>query len=148
MRIFAGAMLLACASMSQAQVDSAVAGQLCMAAGEDSAFGVLVDGFIERDEMAFSSGEELLSLSCGNGQTVLSRMVLSHQAENLEYAVIDMGLNLTSSRVELNGESLVLADAMKALASNSDAETQAFVEAYLADFSDEEFNPNLMLSLK
>ena len=148
MRILAGAVLLVCASMSHAQIDQAVTGQLCQAAGEDSAFGVLVDGFIERGELALSGGEELLSLQCGQGQTVLSRMVLSRQAENLEYAVIDMGLSLSSSRVELNGQTLLLSDAMQVLAAQGDAETRDFVETYLSDLADEDFNPNLMLSLK
>lgn len=148
MRILAGAVILACASMSQAQVDRALADQLCMAAGEDSAFGVLVDQFIERDQLAISGGEELLSLECGQGQTVLSRMVLSRQAENLEYAVIDMGLDLSSTQVMLNGQSLVLSDAMKTLAASADAETREFVETYLDDLADEDFNPNLLLSLK
>lgn len=148
MRILAGAVLLACASMSQAQLDQSVAGQLCLAAGEDSAFGVLVDGFIERDKLALSGGEELLSLQCGQDDTVLSRMVLTHQAENLEYAVIDMGLSLSASRVELDGESMVLSDAMKALADRGDAETREFVERYLSDLADEDFNPNLLLTLK
>lgn len=148
MRILAGAVLMAWASMSQAQVSPAVTNQLCQAAGEDSAFGVLVDDFIESDQLAVSGGEELLSLQCGQGQTVLSRMVLTRQAENLEYAVIDMGLNLSSTQVQLNGKTLVLSDAMKALALNADAATRQFVEDYLADLADEEFNPNLMLSLK
>lgn len=148
MRILAGTVLLACASISQAQVDQVVTGQLCQAAAEDSAFGVLVDGYIERGQLALSGGEELLSLPCGQGQTVLSRMVLSRQAENLEYAVIDMGLSLSSSRVELNGQTLVLSDAMQALAAQGNAETRDFVETYLSDLADEDFNPNLMLSLK
>ncbi|MCK0152787.1 hypothetical protein MWU49_03660 [Alcanivorax sp. S6407] len=148
MRILAGAVLLACASMSQAQVDQSVAGQLCLAATEDSAFGVLVDGFIERDELDVSGGEELLSLQCGQGQTVFSRMVLNRQAENLEYAVIDMGLSLSSSHVQLNGKSLTLSDAMKSLADESDAETREFVDSYLQDLADEDFNPNLLLTLK
>ncbi|MGB2248388.1 MAG: hypothetical protein ACPH3N_11990 [Alcanivorax sediminis] len=148
MRILAGTILLACASISQAQVDQTVAEKLCLAAAEDSAFGVLVDDLIERDQLALSRGEELLSLECGQGQTVLSRMVLSRQAENLEYAVIDMGLNLSSSQVELNGKTWLLSDAMKALAAAADSETQEFVESYLSDLADEEFNPNLMLSLK
>lgn len=148
MRILAGTILLACASISQAQVDQTVAEKLCLAAAEDSAFGVLVDNLIERDQLALSRGEELLSLECGQGQTVLSRMVLSRQAENLEYAVIDMGLNLSSSQVELNGKTWLLSDAMKALAAAADSETQEFVESYLSDLADEEFNPNLMLSLK
>ena len=148
MRILASAVLLACASTSQAQIDQAVVGQLCQAAGEDSAFGVLVDGLIERDALTLSGGEELLSLQCGQGQTVLSRMVLSRQAENLEYAVIDMGLSLSSSQVELNGKTLVLSDAMQVLAAKGDAQTRDFVESYLSDLADEDFNPNLLLSLK
>lgn len=148
MRILAGAVLLACASMSQAQVDQSVAGQLCHAAGQDSALGGLVDSLIEADKFSLASGEELLSLQCGDGETVLSRMVMTRQAENLEYAVIDMGLSLSASQVALNGETMVLSDAMQALAAKADAETRDFVEGYLTDLADEDFNPNLMLSLK
>ena len=75
-------------------------------------------------------------------------MVLARQAENLEYAVIDMGLSLSETRVELNGKTLVLAEAMKVLAEQGDAETRRFVDAYLSDLADEDFNPNLLLSLK
>ncbi len=148
MRFLAGALLMAAASLSQAQVSQAIAGQLCQAASEDSAFGVLVDGFIERDEIALTGGEQLLSVQCADGQSVLSRMVLARQAENLEYAVIDMGLSLSETRVELNGKTLVLAEAMKVLAEQGDAETRRFVDAYLSDLADEDFNPNLLLSLK
>ena len=148
MRILAGAVLLACASMSQAQVDQSVAGQLCHAAGQDSALGGLVDSLIEADKFSLASGEELLSLQCGDGETVLSRMVMTRQAENLEYAVIDMGLSLSGTTVNLDGQPLSLGEAMARLGERGSVDTREFVNAYLDDLADEDFNPNLRLSLK
>ncbi|EKF75303.1 hypothetical protein A11A3_04965 [Alcanivorax hongdengensis A-11-3] len=149
MRYVMFAVLAAMAMPLQAQpVDQGLTDQLCLAAGQDSALGVLVDQLIEEGRMPLKSGEELLSLPCGGNQSLLSRVVDQHQAENLEYAVIDMGLSLKRSHVLLQGQDLPLGQAMQRLAEQGDGETRAFVSDYLDSLADEDFNPNLRLSLK
>ena len=79
---------------------------------------------------------------------MLAHIVGGRQAENLEYAVIDMGLSLSASKVNLNGETLRLQDALVRLGTGRDTATRSFVDNYLVDLADEEFNPNLQLSLQ
>ena len=131
-----------------AQISPSTADRLCAAAARDSAFGVVMDELIESGELALTAGEDVLSLSCTGGSSVLGIMVTDLQAENLEYAVIDLGLSLTQSRVNLAGQTLTLKEALSQLAAQGGAETRDFVQSYLNDLTDEDFNPNLRVSLK
>ena len=79
---------------------------------------------------------------------MLEKMVLARQAENLEYAVIDLGLNLSASQVALHGQTLPLKEALRRLGEQGDSDVQDFVQSYLSDLADEDFNPNLRISLK
>ncbi len=106
---------------AHAQISSGMSERLCLAASQESAFGALVDDLIESDELALTSGEQVLSLSCQDGSSVLEKMVLARQAENLEYAVIDLGLNLTASRVALHGQTLPLKEALQRLGEQGDS---------------------------
>ena len=90
----------------------------------------------------------MLFLSYQDDSRVLEKMVQTRQAENLEYAVIDLGLNLTASRVALHGQTLPLKEALQRLGEQGDSDVQDFVQSYLSDLSDEDFNPNLRVSLK
>ncbi|PHR68418.1 hypothetical protein [Alcanivorax sp.] len=148
MRFFAIVLTLSVMLPAQAQLNPAVEGRLCQAASQDSAFGALVDQLIESGDVQMTAGESLLSIHCPDGQTVLSHMVKGRQAENLEYAVIDMGLSLSASRVSLNGQTVSLGDALTRLGADSDTATRNFVDSYLDDLADEDFNPNLRVSLK
>lgn len=131
-----------------AQSNSAFDESLCLAAVEESAFGSLVDELIENGSLAQTSGESLLSTQCANGQSVLSRMVMHRQSENLEYAVIDLGLSLSESHVLLAGQKMPLRNALELLAEQGDTQVRAFVQESLLDLDDEDFNPNLRVSLK
>ncbi len=133
---------------AQAQISAGMNERLCVAATQESAFGALVDDMIESDELALTSGEQVLSLSCQDGSSVLEKMVLARQAENLEYAVIDLGLNLTASQVALRGQTMPLKEALQRLGEQGDSQVQDFVQDYLSDLADEDFNPNLRVSLK
>lgn len=148
MRFLAFCLFVSVVLPVQAQSNPGMESRLCQAASKDSAFGALVDQLIETGEVQMTAGESLLSISCQDGQTVLSHMIQGRQAENLEYAVIDMGLSLSASRVRLNGQTLSLGDALSRLGAGSDTATQNFVESYLDDLADEDFNPNLRVSLK
>ena len=59
-----------------------------------------------------------------------------------------MGLSLSASQVSLNGQRVSLGDALARLGADSDAATRDFVDSYLDDLADEDFNPNLRVSLK
>jgi hypothetical protein len=148
MRYLSFALLAVLVLPVQAQISSGMSERLCLAASQESAFGALVDDLIESDELAMTSGEQVLSLSCQDGSTVLEKMVLTRQAENLEYAVIDLGLNLTASQVALHGQTLPLKEALQRLGEQGDSAVQDFVQSYLSDLADEDFNPNLRVSLK
>ncbi|MAX56433.1 MAG: hypothetical protein CL537_13150 [Alcanivoracaceae bacterium] len=148
MRTLMVLLLAAVSSVSQAQLTSGSASRLCQAASQESAYGALVDEMIESGEVALTAGAELLSVSCADGQTVLSHMVNGMHAENLEYAVIDMGLSLSGTTVNLDGQPLSLGEAMARLGERGSVDTREFVNAYLDDLADEDFNPNLRLSLK
>ncbi|MEQ3723763.1 hypothetical protein [Alcanivorax sp.] len=148
MRLFAIILTLSAMLPAQAQLNPGVEGRLCQAASQDSAFGVLVDQMIETGEVQMTAGESLLSVTCQDGGSVLSHMVKGRQAENLEYAVIDLGLSLSVSRVSLNGQTVSLGEALARLGADSDTATRDFVDSYLDDLADEDFNPNLRVSLK
>ncbi|MED5389253.1 MAG: hypothetical protein VX793_10405 [Pseudomonadota bacterium] len=142
------ALLFAMALPAGAQINAGMSERLCQAASEESAFGVLVDDLIETGELALTSGEEVLSLDCRDGRSVLETMVIDRQAENLEYAVIDLGLNLSASTVMLHGRTLSLKAALKQLGEQGNGDVREFVQSYLSDLADEDFNPNLRVSLK
>lgn len=148
MRYLSFALFFALALPAQAQLNTGMSERLCQAAALESAFGALVDDLIESGELALTSGEEVLSLSCHDGRSVLEKMVQARQAENLEYAVIDLGLNLSASQVALQGQTLPLKEALQRLGEQGDSDVQDFVQSYLSDLADEEFNPNLRVSLK
>tara|TARA_B100000676_G_scaffold307704_2_gene366797 strand:+ start:3272 stop:3718 length:447 start_codon:yes stop_codon:yes gene_type:complete len=148
MRYSLSVLLFVLALPAQAQINAGMSERLCQAASQESAFGALVDDLIETGELAQTSGEEVLSLACQDGRSVLEKMVVTRQAENLEYAVIDLGLNLNASRVLLHGQTLPLKDALRRLGEQGDSEVADFVQGYLNDLADEDFNPNLRVSLK
>jgi hypothetical protein len=148
MRILAIILTLFAVLPAQAQLNPGMEGRLCLAASQDSAFGALVDQLIETGKVQMTAGESLLSIDCQDGQTVLTHMVNGRHAENLEYAVIDMGLSLSASQVSLDGQTVSLGDALARLGADSDAATRDFVDSYLDDLADEDFNPNLRVSLK
>ena len=148
MRTLMVLLLATVASVSQAQLASDSASRLCQAASQESAYGALVDEMIESGEVALTAGAELLSVSCAEGGTVLGQMVNGMHAENLEYAVIDMGLSLSGTTVSLDGQELPLGEAMARLGQRGSGERREFVNAYLDDLAYGDFNPNLRLSMK
>lgn len=118
---------------------------LCLAASQDGA----LETALETSDLALRAvpvaGAEVLMLDCG-GQTLLQVMVDTLQAENLEYAVIDLGVDVNAPLVSEEGGMLSLAQFLiqQAVEGHDDA-VRGFALEYVQNFRDGEFNPNLYL---
>jgi hypothetical protein len=120
---------------------------LCQAASQDSALGPLVDTLIAQKAFTYAEAGSLLSLDCGKGDFILGMLVKQQRAENLEYAVIDLGLNVDAPVVSHNGKHFSISQYLQSIASQKGQLSATFAAGYLKDFHDPSFNPNLMMKV-
>jgi hypothetical protein len=133
--------LTARAEMIGAQADT----ELCQAAVTDSALPARVDDLMEADRFTFSDVTQMLAIQCQGG-SMLEVMLEERQAENLEFAVIDLGLDLHQPLATAAGRLSLVEWLNHQADSHHNAEVRDFARAYLKRFRDEEFNPNLLVS--
>lgn len=147
MRWFAPLLLLVLNPVHAGVVDASTDRALCQAAVTDSALPVELNDLIENGEFDFDDARGLLSLDCG-GRSLLQAMLEEQQAENLEYAVIDLGVGINEPVVTTeDGSRLSVVQWLERQAAQHDnAEVRDFAASYLARFRDESFNPNLIVS--
>lgn len=147
MRWFAPLLLLIVAPVQAALIDASTDQALCEAAVTDSALPMKIDDLMENGQFRFRDVGGLLSLECAGGRTLLRAMLEERQAENLEYAVIDLGLDLEEPVIAGNSGPVSLAQWLERQASeHSDDQVREFAAAYLKRFRDETYNPNLLVS--
>ncbi|MBQ0753556.1 MAG: hypothetical protein KBT87_02745 [Gammaproteobacteria bacterium] len=125
----------------------AAAGQeqrLCAAAIEDGALAAEVELLASTGEYQLASADQLLTLDC-DGETLLTRMIETTQAENLEYAVIDMGANVNHPLIAQEGGKLTVVQYLiqQAVVAPS-VESREFAMDYMQELRDVDFNPNLL----
>lgn len=128
------------ATLSQTQQS-----QLCQAAASDNALGELVDKLIAQKAFSYKDAGQMLSLDCGKGSFLLGVLVRQMHAENLEYAVIDMGVDVDAPVVEHNGRHFSVSQYLQDVAAQKGALTAGFAANYLRNFHDPDFNPNLLM---
>ena len=118
---------------------------LCLAASSDGALEIMLEGSELVERPVPVAGAELLMTDCG-GQTLLQVLVDTQQAENLEYAVIDLGVDVNAPLVREEGGMLSLAQYLiQQAVEGRDEAVRGFALEYVQNFRDGEFNPNLYL---
>ena len=122
--------------------DSAV---LCQSAGNAGALELTVDELMVAGLFDYSMAPQLLTLDC-NGVTLIQRMIDQAQAENLEFAVIDLGVNVNRPLVPVEaGRLSVVQYLMRQAVVAASEEAREFSLEYMDNFRSVDFNPNLQL---
>lgn len=118
--------------------------RLCAAAIEDGALAAEVELLASAGEYELVVADRLLTLDCG-GKTLLTRMIETTQAENLEYAVIDMGANVHQPLIAQEGGKLTVVQYLiqQAIVAPS-LQSREFAMDYMQELRDVDFNPNLL----
>lgn len=122
-----------------------VADRLCAAALVEGRLAAEIEQLAESGRYPFQRAEDLLTLPCHGQQTLLSVLVHATQAENLEYAVIDMGANVDLPLIQQEGGKLTLVQYLLQQAGLAGSpEVRAFAMDYMRELRDVDFNPNLI----
>lgn len=118
--------------------------RLCAAALEDGALAAEVELLDSAGGYHLASADQLLTLNCG-GKTLLTRMIETTQAENLEYAVIDMGANVNHPLIDQEGGKLTVVQYLIQQAVIAPTiQSREFALDYMQELRDVDFNPNLL----
>lgn len=118
---------------------------LCKAAATDGALEVTVDRLMETGRFDYDMAPELLTLNC-SGVTLIQKLINEGNAENLEFAVIDLGVDVNRPLVPVEaGELSVVQYLMQQAILAPTAEARAFAMEYMQDLRSVDFNPNLQL---
>jgi hypothetical protein len=132
-------------ALAQAALAGEASQRLCQAATEEAQLEVALASLAADDAMALARGNSVLFLSCGD-RTLLEVMVEARQAENLEYVIIDMGVDVRAPLIPEEGGKLdVTQYLLQQAAVNPSEDVRAFALEYFRNFRDGEFNPNLYL---
>lgn len=126
-------------------VSDAVDRQLCQAASRDGALEVVVDSLMDAGQFGYDMTPALLNLDCG-GVSLIQKMINDVRAENLEFAVIDLGVDVNRPLVPVEaGELSVVQYLMQQAVLAPSEEAREFAMEYMNDFRSVDFNPNLQL---
>lgn len=128
------------ATLSQAQQK-----QLCQAAVTENGLGEVVDQLMAKNAFSYKEAGALLSLECGKGKFLLGMLVNEKRAENLEYAVIDLGLDVDAPLVQHSGKRFSVSQYLSNVAAQKGGQAATFAAGYLRNFHDPAFNPNLVM---
>jgi len=143
--LFAAGLTLSLISVGAAAFSKTDRAVLCAATAEDGALEVVVERLLEAGSFSYEAAPSLLTLNC-NGATLMQRMIDGAQAENLEYAVIDLGVNVNQPLIPVEAGSLtVIQYLMKQAAVARTEMAREFALEYMQDFRNVDFNPNLQL---
>lgn len=131
--------------IASASLDSDAQQRLCEAATQEAQLEVALQAMDATEGSMAVAGSSLLFMTCGD-KTLLQVMIDERQAENLEYAVIDMGVDVRAPLVPEEGGNLdVTQFLLQQAAINPSEDVRAFALEYFRNFRDGEFNPNLYL---
>ena len=143
-RVFFVVLLLPLAAAAEL-VDKNTDRQLCQAAQLDSGLPATVNTLLQEERMEFADAPRLLEMDC-NGRTLLRTLVDERQAENLEYAVIDLGVS-PDTRIDTQAGTMTLSAWLKHQGQEHDnPRVREFARTYRDRFRDASFNPNLLVS--
>ena len=95
--------------------------------------------------MCYDMAPALLNLKCGK-VSLIQKLINDSRAENLEFAVIDLGVDVNSPLVPVEaGELSVVQYLMQQAVMAPSDEARQFAMEYMHDFRSVDFNPNLQL---
>lgn len=133
------------AAVGQASIGGAEREALCQAAVSDGELELVVDALVETSKLSYQQAPELLRVQCGD-QSLLQQLVNQRQAENFEFVVIDLGIDVHSPMVAAEAGQLSLMQyLMQQSIQAPSAEARQFALEYLQDLRNVDFNPNLQL---
>lgn len=130
-----------------AELHTAVEQALCDAATEESAVPAQIDALVDGGLVEFAQVGQIISLRCESDRSMLEVLVQERQAENLEYLVVDMGLDIEQP-LNIGGRQLSVNDYLADQAANGSESVREFASEYLELFADKDFNPGLWLSMQ
>lgn len=126
-------------------IGAAEAARLCEAASREGQLELAVEALVAEQRLSYQQGAELLTVRCAE-QTLLQQMVEQRQAENFEYVVIDLAVDVHSPLVAVEaGELSLMQYLMQQSVQASSAQARQFALDYLEDLRSVDFNPNLQL---
>lgn len=121
--------------------------RLCASAEIEGALAAEVEQLVGDGQYPFQSAEQLLTADC-DGSLLLSRMIETTQAENFEYAIIDMGANVNDPVIQQEGGKLsIMQYLLQQVVIASSEQSREFAMDYMYELRDVDFNPNLLRSL-
>ena len=134
------------ASAAQAELISTSADrELCQAANRDGSLELAVEAMMDSGQFRYDMAPALLNLRCGE-VSLIQKLINNARAENLEYAVIDLGVDVNSPLVPVEaGQLSVVQYLMQQAVMAPSAEAREFAMEYMHDFRSVDFNPNLQL---
>ena len=131
---------------ARADVHPVLSRALCLAAAQDSALGPQFEVLLDRGLLDYADVPQVLRMPCEGGRNLMQVIVGGLHAENLEYVVIDLGLDPDAPLLDMAGDRLTLQQFLQRIVAEGEPAMQRFASEYLRDFRDAEFNPNLVLS--
>jgi hypothetical protein len=135
-------------AMSVAHADLISAAEdrrLCAAAVSDAALEVVVDQLMDAGQFSYDMAPNLLTLNCG-GVSLIQAMINNRQGENLEFAVIDLGVDVDYPLIPVEaGKLSVVQYLMQQAVMAPDDAARRFSMEYMEDLASGEFNPNIQL---
>lgn len=134
------------ASAAQAELISTSADrELCQAANRDGSLELAVEAMMDSGQFRYDMAPALLNLRCGE-VSLIQKLINNARAENLEYAVIDLGVDVNSPLVPVEaGQLSVVQYLMQQAVMAPSAEAREFAMEYMHDLRSVDFNPNLQL---
>lgn len=145
-RLVTTLLLCATAAGAGAEVHPVLARALCGAAAQDSALGPQFEVLLERGLLSYADVPQVLNMPCTGEASLMQVLVSGRHAENLEYVVIDLGLDPEQPLLRRGDELLSLHEFLRRTTTDGEPAVRRFASDYLRDFRDAEFNPNLVLS--
>lgn len=133
-------------SVAQAELISVSADrELCQAASRDGSLELAVEAMMDSGQFRYDMAPGLLNLPCGEVSLIQS-LINNSRAENLEYAVIDLGVDVNRPLVPVEaGELSVVQYLMQQAVMAPSPDARQFALEYMHDFRSVDFNPNLQL---
>ncbi|MFN3713089.1 MAG: hypothetical protein ACK4SX_05475 [Alcanivoracaceae bacterium] len=138
-------LVLAPLAVQAGPLSSADTRVLCRAAVQEGALEVAVEHLMSAGRFGYQDAGALLVADCG-GSTLLQQMINHAQAENLEFAVIDLGVDVNMPLVPVEaGELTVVQYLMQQAVLAPNEVAREFAMEYMQDLRSVDFNPNLQL---
>lgn len=130
-----------------AELHPAIETALCDAALQESAMPAQYDALLEGGLLDYDQVEQVITLRCDDQRSMLELLVEERQAENLEYLVVDMGLDIDRP-LTIGDRQVSLNEYLTEQQGSTSASVSEFASEYLELFADADFNPGLWLTMQ